>query len=130
MYVDFVLLYFNGFLYIVPSGAIVTLSSMNGSPTLNVSWTGPTGSGITYIVKYSTTNQASPPQDARNITTSTSPVTLIDGIQQGTTYYVWVAAIKNGLQGSYSIRRSARSFSGILKQFLCLNSPLKVSCFL
>ena len=90
----------------------VTPYSMNGSPTLRVTWTGPTGSGITYIVKYSTTNQTSPPEDAREKTTSTRSVTLTDGIQQGTTYYVWVAAIENGLQGSYSSRGSARSFSG------------------
>ena len=94
------------------TGVTVTPSSMNGSPTLRVTWTGPTGSGISYIVKYSTTNQASPPQNARNITTSTRSVTLTDDIQQGTTYYVWVAAIENGLQGNYSSRRSARSFSG------------------
>ena len=91
----------------------VTPSSMNGSPTLRVTWTGPTGSGITYIVKYSTTNRASPPQNAIEKTTSTRPVTLTEGIQQGTTYYVWVAAIRNGLQGSYSSKRSARSLSGI-----------------
>ena len=87
--------------------------SMNGSPTLNVTWTGPTGSGITYIVKYSTTNQASPPQNAREKTTSTRSVTLTEGIQQVTKYYVWVAAIKNGLQGSYSNERSVVSLSGI-----------------
>ena len=90
----------------------VTSSSMNGSPTLRVTWTGPTGSGITYIVKYSTTNQASPPQNAREKTKSTRSVTLTDGIQQGTTYYVWVAAIRNGLQGRYSSKKSATSFSG------------------
>ena len=95
------------------TGVTVTPSTMNGSPTLRVTWTGPTGSGITYIVKYSTTNQASPPQNAREKTTSTRPVTLTEGIQQGTTYYVWVAAIKNGLQGNYSRRGSAISFSGI-----------------
>ena len=91
---------------------IITPSSMNGFPTLNVTWTRPTGSGITYIVKYSTTNRASPPQNAKEKTTSTRSVTLTDGIQQGTTYYVWVAAIKNGVQGSYSSRRTATSFSG------------------
>ena len=90
----------------------VTPSSMNGSPTLRVTWTGPTGSGITYIVKYSTTNQASPPQNAREKTISTRSVTLTEGIQQGTTYYVWVAAIRNGIQGSYSSRRSTTSLSG------------------
>ena len=94
------------------TGVTVTPSSMNGSPTLRVSWTGPTGSGISYIVMYSTTNQASPPQNAREKTTSTRSVALTDSIQQGTTYYVWVAAIKNGLQGSYSSRGSATSFSG------------------
>ena len=100
----------------VPSqvtGVTVTPSSMNGSPNLRVTWTGPTGSGITYIIKYSTTNQASPPQNAREKTTFTRSVTLTEGIQQGTTYYVWVAAIKNGLQGNYSSRRSATSFSGL-----------------
>ena len=90
----------------------VTPSSMNGSPTLSVTWTGPTGSGITYIVKYSTTNQASPPQNAREKTTSTRSVTLTDGIQQGTAYYIWVAAIRNGIQGSYSSKRIATSASG------------------
>ena len=90
----------------------VTPSSTNGSPTLRVTWTGPTSSGITYIVKYSTTNQASPPQNAIEKTTSTRSVTLTVGIQQGTTYYVWVAAIRNGVQGSYSSRGSATSFSG------------------
>ena len=94
------------------TGVTVTPSSMSGSPTLRVTWTGPTGSGITYIVKYSTANQASPPQNAREKTTSTRSVNLTDGIQQGTTYYIWVAAIKNDLQGSYSSRTSARSFSG------------------
>ena len=97
----------------------VTQSSMNGSPALSVTWTGPTGSGISYIVKYSTTNQASPPP--REKTTSTSPVTLTEGIQQGTTYYVWVAAIRNGLQGSYSSRRSATSFSGKVSLLLSDN---------
>ena len=95
------------------TGVTVTPSSMNGSPTLRVTWTGPTGNGISYIVKYSTTNQASPPQNAREKTTSTRPVTLTEGIQQGATYYVWVAAIKNGLQGSYSSRRLVVSLSGI-----------------
>ena len=90
----------------------VTPSSMNGSPTLRVTWTGPTGSGITFIVKYSTTNQTSPPQNAREKTTSTRSITLTDGIQQGRRYYVWVAAIKNGLQGRYSSSRSVASLSG------------------
>ena len=94
------------------TGVTVTPSSMNGSPTLRVTWTGPTGSGITYIVKYSTTNQAIPPQNAREKTASTKAVTLTDGIQQGTKYYIWVAAIKNGLQGNYSSKESARSLSG------------------
>ena len=92
---------------------------MNGSPTLRVTWTRLTGSGISYIVKYST-NQTSPPQNAREKTTSTRPVTLTEGIQQGTTYYVWVAAIKNGVQGSYSSRKSATSFSGIMS-ILCFH---------
>ena len=87
---------------------------MSGSPTLRVTWTRPTGSGITYIVKYSTTNQASPPQYAREETISTRSVNLTDGVQQGTIYYVWVAAIRNGVQGSYSSRGSATSFSGEL----------------
>ena len=93
------------------TGVTVTPSSLNRSPTLNVTWTRPTGSDISYIVKYSTTNQASPPQNAREKTTSTRPVTLTDGIQQGTTYYIWVAAIRNGLQGNYT-RTSTVSLSG------------------
>ena len=94
------------------TGVTVTPSSMDGSPTLRVTWTGPTGSGIRYIVKYSTTDQASPPEDAEKQTTSTKPVTLTEGIQPGTKYYVWVAAIKNGVQGSYSNKMSANSISG------------------
>ena len=99
-------------MFIAPSGVSVVPSSKNRSPTLNVTWIGPTGSGIKYIVIYSTTNQASPPQNAREKKTSPRSVTLTDGIQQGTTYYVWVAAIKHGVQGSYSSRMSATSLSG------------------
>ena len=65
-----------------------------------------------YRVKYSTVNHSDPPSEALEVVTPYTSAILTNGIQEGTTYYVWVCAISNKLHGKYSRRAMNTTFQG------------------
>ena len=89
----------------------VTSGVSDGSPTLEVSWTAVPGSGITYTVRYSTSAETEPPYGAVTITGLTGTSTTLSGLEQGTRYYIWVAAVSSVGQGSYSTRVSETTYT-------------------
>ena len=102
----------------VPSqvqGVIVTRGVSGGSPSLTVSWTAVSGSGITYTVWYSTSSGTTtdPPSGALTVSGITGTSTTLSGLIQGSPHYIWVAAFSSVGQGSYSTRVSQTTFEGI-----------------
>ena len=95
-------------------GVTVTRGVSGGSPSLNVSWTAVSGSGITYTVRYSTNSvtRTGPPSGASTISGITGTSTTLSGLTQGTVYYIWVAAVSSRGQGPYSTRVSETTFEG------------------
>ena len=81
---------------------------MGDSSYVVVSWTSPTGFGITYNLWYSTFGgqvyAAGPPPTAANITNIQDTTTTLKALRKGYTYYIWIAAIQYGRQGVYSAR--------------------------
>ena len=81
-------------------------------PTLTVSWTPITDFDydISYTVWYSTSSGTitEPPMSGITGTTAT-----LSGLTQGTTYYIWVAAISSVGEGPFSTRVSKRTYRGI-----------------
>ena len=93
----------------------VTRTVQGSSPALRVSWSAVSGSGITYTVCYSTTSgtQSDPPSNANCDTSGiTGTSTTLGPLSRGTTYYIWVAAVSSGGQGSYSDRRQSITYNG------------------
>ena len=91
----------------------VTRTVQDSSPGLRVSWSAVSGSGITYIVCYSTNRgtRSDPPSDAdcgTSVITGTS--TTLGPLSRGTTYYIWVVAVSSDGQGPYSGRRQQRTY--------------------
>ena len=95
-------------------GVTVTRGVSGGSPSLTVSWTPVSGSGITYTVWYSTSSgtTADPPSGALTVSGNTGTSTTLSGLTQGTMYYIWVAAVSSDGQGPYSTRVSETTFAG------------------
>ena len=98
-------------------GVTVTSGVSDGSPSLEVSWTAVSDeSGITYTVWNSTCSgtETEPPSGASNKTGITGTLIILNGLKQGTRYYIWVAAVSSDGQGSYnySTRVSNITFSG------------------
>ena len=95
-------------------GVTVTRGVSDGSPSLTVSWTAESGSGITYTVRYSTSsgNTTEPPSGASTMSGITGTSTTLGKLTQGTMYYIWVAADSLGGQGPYSTRVSMTTFEG------------------
>ena len=86
------------------------------SPSLTVSWTAVSDeSGITYTVWYSTSSvdEMEPPSGALTVSGITGTSTTLNGLEQGTRYYIWVAAVSSDGQGSYSTRVSQTTYTGI-----------------
>ena len=95
--------------------ATVTRAVHGSSPTLRVSWSAVSGSGITYTVCYSTTNgtQSDPPSGANcGASEITRTTTILGPLSLGTTYYIWVAAVSSGRRRPYSERQQARTYNG------------------
>ena len=92
----------------------------DGFPALTVSWTAVPGSGITYTVWYSTSSGSTtePPSGASTVTGITGTSTTLNELEQGTRYFIWVAANSSDGQGSYSTRVSQTTFSGIIYSIL------------
>ena len=88
----------------------------NGSAALNISWTAVPGSGISYTVWYSTISEpiTEPPSGASNKTGITGTSTILSGLEQGTRYYIWVAAVSSYVQGPFSTRVSQTTYTGII----------------
>ena len=94
----------------------VTKTVHGSSPTLKVSWSAVSGSGITYTVCYSTTSgtQSDPPVNVNCGTSGiTGTSTTLGPLSRGTTYYIWVAAVSSGGQGPYSDRRQNITYNGM-----------------
>ena len=99
-------------------GVTVTRGVSGGSPSLTVSWTTVSGSGITYSVRYSSTSSGTttePPSGASTMSGITGTSTTLSGLTQGTMYYIWVAAVSYDGQGPYSTRVSQTTFTGKYK---------------
>ena len=89
----------------------------NGSPTLLISWNAVRSGGgalITYTVRYSTSRGTTtePPSEASNKTGITGTSTKLSVLEQGTMYYIWVAAVSSDGKGPYSTRVSKTTFTG------------------
>ena len=93
----------------------------DGSPSLNVSWTAVSDkSGITYTVRYSTNSGTitEPPYEASTVKGITGTSTTLSGLEQGTRYYIWVAASLSDAQGPYSEKTSQTTYNGIIQLFV------------
>ena len=90
------------------------MEGSSNSVSLNVSWCGTCG--VTYIVRYSTSNGtiSEPPSGAASVSVSSGNSTLLTGLNPSTVYNVWVAAVSSGTQGPYSNRLSATTRSSKL----------------
>ena len=89
----------------------------DGSPSLTVSWTAVSDeSGITYTVRYSTSSGTitEPPSVASTVKGITGTSTTLSGLEQGTKYYIWVAAFSPNGQGPYSERTLQTTHAGII----------------
>ena len=86
-------------------------------PTLTVSWTPITDFDydISYTVWYSTSSGTTtePPSGASTMSGITGTLATLSRLTQGTTYYIWVAAISSVGEGSFSTRVSKRTYKGI-----------------
>ena len=99
----------------------VTRGTLDGFPFLVISWNREVESGITYIVRYSVDSgsKTEPPSGASTVSGILgSPVTLVK-LTQGTTYYIWVAAVRNGEQSPYSRRVSETTYQGLVNKHIC-----------
>ena len=95
-------------------GVTIARGVSDGSPSLIVSWTAVSGSGITYTVWYSTSsgNETEPPSGASTQSGIAGTSTTLSGLTQGTVYYIWVAAVSSYGQGYYSTRVSETTYEG------------------
>ena len=102
-------------------GVTISRGVSNGSPSLIVSWTAVSGSGITYsyTVRYSTSSGTTtePPSGASTVKGITGTSTKLSELEQGTMYYIWVAAVSSDGAGPYSTRVSESTFEGIFVFF-------------
>ena len=83
---------------------------------MTVSWAAVSDeSGINYTVWYSTSSgtETEPPSGASIVSDINGISTTLSGLEQGTRYYIWVAAVSSDGQGSYSTRVSQTTFPGI-----------------
>ena len=102
-------------------GVTVSKTGQGSSPTLRVSWSAVSGSGITYTVCYSTTSgtQSDPPSGANCASGMTGISTTLGSLRLGTTYYIWVAAVSSGRRGPYSDRQQETTYQGEQSQGNC-----------
>ena len=99
----------------------VTRGTLDGFPFLVISWNREVESGITYIVRYSVDSgtETEPPSEASTVSgILDSPITLVK-LAQGTTYYIWVAAVRNGEESPYSRRVSETTYQGLVNKHIC-----------
>ena len=91
-------------------GVRISKGTLDGSPSLTVSWIAASESGVTYTVWYSTSSGSTtePPSGASVQSGIISASITLTDLSQGTTYYIWVAAVN----GPYSLRTSAITFQG------------------
>ena len=110
-------------------GVTITRGVSDGSPSLTVSWTAVSGSGITYTVRYSTGsgNETEPPSGASTQSGIAGTSTTLSGLTQGTMYYIWVSAVSSDVQGPYSTRVSETTFEGIR---ICAEILFQLSCLI
>ena len=83
---------------------------------MTVSWTAVSDeSGINYTVWYSTSSDTeTEPPSGSNKTEINGTSTILSGLEQGTEYHIWVAAVSSDGQGSYSTRVSQTTNTGII----------------
>ena len=95
-------------------GVRISKGTLDGSPSLTVSWIAVSESGVTYTVWYSTSSGTTiePPSGASVLSGIISASATLTDLSQGTTYYIWVAAVNGSDQGPYSLRSSAITFQG------------------
>ena len=95
-------------------GVRISKGTLDGSPSLTVSWIAVSESGVTYTVWYSTSSGTTtePPSGASVRSGIISASATLTDLSQGTTYYIWVAAVNGSDQGPYSLRTSAITFQG------------------
>ena len=94
-------------------GVTISKTGQGSSPSLSVSWSAVSGSGITYTVCYSTTSgtQSNPPSGANCDTSGiTGTSATLGSLSIGTTYYIWVAAVSSVGRGPYSGRRQETTY--------------------
>ena len=98
-------------------------TSPNANPSLEVTWSAVDDSAVSYVVRYSQSmgTMTSPPVGASEVNANGNSVTLSNNIAPNKrntyTYYIWVAAISEGVpMGEYSDRASG----------VTLNSELNV----
>ena len=110
-------LYYTSIVLPQVQGVTVTSGVSDGSPSLEVSWTAVSDeSGITYTVWYSTSSGTitEPPSGESKVSGITGTSTTLSELEQGTRYYIWVAAVSSDGQGSYSTRVSQTTNTGII----------------
>ena len=95
-------------------GVRISKGTLDGSPSLTVSWIAVSESGVTYTVWYSTSSGTTtePPSGVSELSGIFSASATLTDLSQGTTYYIWVAAVRDKDQGPYSLRTSAITFQG------------------
>ena len=85
-------------------------------PTLTISWTPITDFDydISYTVWYSTSSGTTtePSPGASTMSGITGTLATVSGLTQGTTYYIWVAAISSVGEGPFSTRVTYKGITG------------------
>ena len=87
--------------------------SPNANPSLEVTWSAVDDPAVSYVVRYSLSmgTMTAPPDEASEMSANGNSVTLSNNVAPNKripyTYYIWVAAISEGVpMGEYSDRAS------------------------
>ena len=97
-------------------GVHVFPSVENASPTLTVMWRALASGAVTYTVKYSTRpgEVNTPPERALEMTGISGTSTILNALERGTTYYIWVVGVSEGREGPHSDRTSGVTYESEL----------------
>ena len=94
------------------TGVRVSPGVQSTSPTLTVVWQALVGGAVTYTVKYSTQpgELNTPPEGALEVRGISGTSTILTALERGTTYYIWVVGVNQGVEGPHSDRMNGRTY--------------------
>ena len=115
----------------VPQVKNVCVNVQDSSPTLKVDWQAIARPNVSYTVKYSDQEgemNTPPVVDVKDVVVTGTSAKLT-GLQRGTTYYIWVVAVSNGVEGPHSDRIEATTceLDRVFNSTTC-TSLLKCTC--